>query len=161
AGQAARRALEAARRNVAALIGASCSDEIVFTSGGSESNVTAIRSALAGRPGRRAVVTSTVEHASVHATLDRLAATDGIAVRRVPVGGDGRLALRAYQAALGPDTALVTLMTANNETGTLFPIADLVPAAHAAGALFHTDAVQAAGRVDIDMTGRGVDLVSL
>lgn len=161
AGQAARRAVEAARRNVAALIGASRPDEIVFTSGGSESNVTAIRSALAARPGRRAVVTSTVEHASVHATLDHLAAIDGIVVRRVPVDGDGRLDPRTYRTALGPDTALVTLMSANNETGTLFPIADLVPAAHAAGALFHTDAVQAAGRVDIDVTRSSVDMVSL
>ncbi len=161
AGRAARRAVDAARRDVAALIGASRPDEIVFTSGGSESNVTALRVAIAARPGRRAVVASTVEHASIHATLDHLATTDGIAVRRVPVDGNGRLDLEAYQAALGPDTALVTLMTANNETGTLFPIHDLVPAAHAAGALFHTDAVQAAGRVDIDVTGSGVDMVSL
>ncbi|MBS1182978.1 MAG: nifS [Proteobacteria bacterium] len=161
AGRAARRAVDAARRDVAALIGASRPDEIVFTSGGSESNVTALRAAMAALPGRRAVVTSTVEHASIHATLDHLAKTDGIAVRRVPVDGNGRLDLEAYQAALGPDTALVTLMTANNETGTLFPISDLVPAAHAAGALFHTDAVQAAGRVDIDVTGSGVDMVSL
>ena len=160
-GRAAKRAVDAARRDVAALIGASRPDEIVFTSGGSESNVTAIRSALAARPGRRAVVTSTVEHASIHATLDRLARTDGIVVRRVPVDGDGRLDLEAYRAALGPDTALVTLMSANNETGTLFPVSDLVPAAHAAGALFHTDAVQAAGRVDIDVVGSGADMVSL
>lgn len=161
AGRAARRAVETARREVATLIGADRPDEVVFTSGGSESNVTAIRAALASRPGRRAVVTSTVEHASIHATLDHLAATDGIAVRRVPVDGNGRLDLGAYRAALGPDTALVTLMTANNETGTLFPIPDLVPAAHAVGALFHTDAVQAAGRIDVDVTGSGVDMLSL
>jgi cysteine desulfurase len=161
AGRAARRAVDAARRDVAALIGASRPDEVVFTSGGSESNVTAIRAALAARPGRQAVVTSTVEHASIHATLDHMAVTDGITVRRVPVDGDGRLDVKAYQAALGSDTALVTLISANNETGTLFPLPDLVPAAHAAGALFHTDAVQAAGRVDIDVTGSGVDMVSL
>ncbi|MBS1165470.1 MAG: nifS [Proteobacteria bacterium] len=161
AGRAARRAVDAARRDVAGLIGASRPDEIVFTSGGSESNVTAIRSALAARPGRHAVVTSAVEHASIHATLDHLAATDGIAVRRVPVDGDGRLDLKAYQAALGPDTALVTLNSANNETGTLFPISDLIPAAHAVGALFHTDAVQAAGRMDIDVGGSNVDMLSL
>jgi cysteine desulfurase len=161
AGRAARRALEVARRDVAALIGANRPDEIVFTSGGSESNVTAIRVALAARPGRNAVVTSTVEHASIHATLDHLAATDGIVVRHVPVDGDGRLDLEAYRAALGSDTALVTLVSANNETGTLFPLQDLVPAAHSVGALFHTDAVQAAGRANIDVTASGVDLASL
>ena len=106
AGRDARRAVEAARCDVARLIGADRPDEVVFTSGGSESNVTAIR------------------------------------------------------AALGPGTALVTLMTANNETGTLFPIADLVPAAHAAGALFHTDAVQAAGRVALSVAASGVDMAS-
>jgi cysteine desulfurase len=161
AGRAARRAVEAARRAVAALIGADRSDDIVFTSGGSESNVTALRAALAARPGRSAVVTSTVEHASIDATLDRLAATEGIAVRRVPVDGNGRLDLKAYEAALDTDVALVTLIHANNETGTLFPIADLVPAAHAAGALIHTDAVQAGGRVDIDVAASGVDMLSL
>lgn len=160
AGRDARRAVEAARSEVAALIGADRPDEIVFTSGGSESNVTAIRAALAARPDRREVVTSAVEHPSVHATLDRLAATDGIVIHRLPVDGCGRLDLDAYRAALGPGTALVTLMTANNETGTLFPIADLVPAAHAAGALFHTDAVQAAGRVALSVAASGVDMAS-
>ncbi|SCM78397.1 Cysteine desulfurase [uncultured Pleomorphomonas sp.] len=161
AGREARRAVETARREVAALAGAERPDEIVFTSGGSESNVAAIRAALAARPGRREVLTSAVEHASVDATLDRLAATDGIVVRRLPVDGRGRLDLDAYRAALGPGTALVTLMTANNETGTLFPIAGLVPAAHAAGALFHTDAVQAAGRLDLAVVASGVDMASL
>ncbi|PKR87524.1 cysteine desulfurase NifS [Pleomorphomonas diazotrophica] len=161
AGRAARQAVEAARRNVMALVGAERPDEIVFTSGGSESNVAAIHAALAARPGRREVVTSSVEHASVRATLDRLVATDGLIVHRLPVDASGRLDLDAYRAALGPGTALVTLMSANNETGTLFPIADLVPAAHAAGALFHTDAVQAAGRLDPSIAATGVDMASL
>lgn len=161
AGRQARAALEAARREVAALIGAERPDEIVFTSGGSESNVTAIRAALAAHPDRREVVTSTVEHAAVNATLDRLAVTNGITIRRVPVDGNGCLDLYAYRAALGADTALVTLMTANNETGALFPIADLVPAAHAAGALFHTDAVQAAGRFPLGVASTGVDMASI
>jgi len=161
AGRDARRAVEAARCDVARLIGANRPDDVVFTSGGSESNVTAIRAALAARPGRREVVTSTVEHASVRVTLDRLAATDGIVIHRIPVDECGRLDFDAYRAALGPDTALVTLMTANNETGTLFPIADLVPAAHAAGALFHTDAVQAAGRVALSVAANGADMASI
>lgn len=161
AGRDARRAIEAARCDVARLIGANRPDEVVFTSGGSESSVTAIRAALAARPGRREVVTSAVEHASVLATLDRLATTDGIVIHRIPVDECGRLDLDAYHAALGPGTALVSLMTANNETGTLFPIADLVPAAHAAGALFHTDAVQAAGRVALSVAASGVDMASL
>lgn len=160
-GREARRAIETARRDVATLIGAERPDEIVFTSGGSESNVTAIRAALVARPGRRDVVTSTVEHAAINATLDRLAVTDGIVVRRIPVDGYGRLDLDAYRAILGPATALVTLMTANNETGTLFPIADLVPAAHAVGALFHTDAVQAAGRLELSVGTTGVDMASI
>ena len=161
AGRAARRAIETARREVAALVGAEHSDEILFTSGGSESNVTAIRAALAARPGRHEVVTGTVEHAAIHATLDRLAASDGVIVHRVPVDGCGRLDRDAYHAALSPRTALVTLMSANNETGTLFPVADLVPAAHAAGALFHTDAVQAAGRTDLSAACTGLDMASL
>lgn len=161
AGRAARRAVESARREVAVLIGAARPGDVIFTSGGSESNVTALRAALAARPGRYAVVTSSVEHASINATLDRLAATAGIDVRKVPVDGSGRLDLNAYDAALDADVALVTLMTANNETGTLFPIPDLVPAAHAVGALFHTDAVQVAGRMDIDVTQSGVDMASL
>ncbi len=161
AGRAARRAIEVARLEVAALLDAKLPNEIVFTSGGSESNVTAIRAALAACPDRREVVTSTVEHAAVNATLDRLAMTDGITIRRVPVDGNGCLDLDAYRAALGADTALVTLMTANNETGTLFPIADLVPAAHAAGALFHTDAVQAAGRLHLSVASTGVDMASI
>ncbi|WP_370676653.1 cysteine desulfurase family protein [Pleomorphomonas sp. PLEO] len=160
AGREARRAVESARREVAALAGAERPDEIVFTSGGSESNVTAIRAALAARPGRREVVTSSVEHASVEAALEHLATTDGIVIRRLPVDGHGRLDLGAYRAVLGPETALVTLMSANNETGTLFPIADLVPLAHAAGALFHTDAVQAAGRLDLSVATTDVDLAS-
>lgn len=161
AGRDARCAVEAARREVAALVGADRPDEVVFTSGGSESNVTAIRAALAARPDRREIVTSAVEHPSVHATLDRLAATAGIVIHRLPVDGCGQLDLDAYRAALGPDTALVTLMTANNETGTLFPIADLVPAAHAVGALFHTDAVQAAGRIAFSAAASGVDMASV
>lgn len=161
AGRAARHAVEAARGEVATLIGASRPGEIIFTSGGSESNVTALRAVLTARPGRRAVVTSALEHASIQAVLDRLAMTEGIAVRHVPVDGNGRLDLKAYQAALDTDVALVTLMTANNETGTLFPVPDLVPAAHAVGALFHTDAVQAAGRMNIDVTQTDADMVSL
>lgn len=161
AGRAARRAVESARREVAALIGAGRPGEIIFTSGGSESNVTALRAALAARPGRRTVVTSAVEHPSIHVTLDRLAATDGIVVRKVPVDGSGRLDIGAYQAALDANVALVTLVTANNETGTLFPVSDLVPAAHAVGALLHTDAVQAAGRTEIDVARSGVDMLSL
>lgn len=160
-GREARRAVEMARRDVAALLGTGRPEEIVFTSGGSESNVAALRAALTARPGRREVITSSVEHAAINATLDRLAATDGIVVHRIQVDSRGRLDLDAYRAAIGPRTALVTLMTANNETGTLFPIADLVPAAHAAGALFHTDAVQAAGRLDLGVAIAGVDMASV
>lgn len=161
AGRDARRAIETARRSVAALIGAIRPDEIVFTSGGSESNVTAISAALAARPGRCEVVTSTVEHAAIHTTLSKVEEADGIIVRRIAVNGRGRLDLDAFRSALGPDTALVTLMSANNETGTLFPIAELAAAAHAVGALVHSDAVQAAGRIALDVAASGVDFASL
>lgn len=161
AGRAARQAVETARGEVASLLGAARTDEIVFTSGGSEGNATAIAAALAARPGRREVVTSTVEHPSVDATLSRLAARHGLVIRRIAVNGRGQLDVDACRATLGPDTALVSLMRANNETGTLFPLADLVPAAKAAGALVHTDAVQAAGRVALDLDAAGIDLATV
>ena len=110
--------------------------------------------------GRHEVVVSAVEHHAVLALAQHLAKR-GVTVRIVPVDGKGRLDLDAYRAALGPQTAIASIMWANNETGTIFPVAELAALAHEAGALFHTDAVQAAGRVSLDVQAAGIDMLSL
>jgi cysteine desulfurase len=160
-GTDARQAVEAARERVARLIGAASPSEIVFTSGGTESGNTAILAALRAAPERRAVVTSAVEHPAVRTLLDHLEAGEGYEIRRIGVDEHGRLDRVAYRAALGPDVALVSIMRANNETGTLFPVAELADEAAAAGAAFHTDAVQAAGRVPLHLAGTAIDFLSL
>ena len=156
-GRRARRAIEEARDEVARLIGAA-PEEVFFTSGGTESNALAILGAAGSRPGR--VVRSGAEHPSVWEAVDRLA-RDGretIAVNPEPTGA---LDPGKVLAAAGPGTLLVTLMAANNEYGGLFPIPQLGPAVRAGGALFHTDAAQAAGRIPIDVEAWDVDLLTL
>lgn len=154
------RRVEWAREQVAGLIGAAMTSEIVFTSGGTESDNAAILSALAARPERRTIVTSAVEHPAVLALCDHLE-KDGYTVRRIGVDGQGRLDRAAYTAALDDTVAVASIMWANNETGTLFPVAELAEEAKAAGALFHTDAVQAAGRVPVCLAGTAIDFLSL
>ncbi len=144
-------AIKEARQRVAALLGAAYDHEIIFTSGGTESDNTAILSALEAQPGRNEVVISAVEHPAVLSLADYLEKQRGVTVHRIPVDAQGRLDLGAYKRALGPLTAIVSIMWANNETGTLFPVAELASLAHAAGALFHTDAVQAAGKLPISL----------
>lgn len=158
-GRAAREAVEHARARVAALIGAR-SDEIVFTSGGTESNNLAIFGTCSGSGARRRVVTSCIEHPATEAPCRRLE-QQGFAVDRVGVGGDGRLELAAALGAIGEDTALVTVMHSNNETGVLQPIAELAAAARAAGARSHTDAAQSAGKVPLDVDALGVELLGI
>ena len=160
-GDEAGAAIGRARRSVQALLGAEHDHEIVFTSGGSESDTSAIRAGLAAEPGRNEVVTSTVEHPAVLALCDWLERHEGVKVHRVPVDRHGRLEIDAYREALGPKTALVSLMWANNETGTIFPIEGLAELAREAGALFHTDAVQAVGKVPIALADSAIDLLSL
>jgi cysteine desulfurase len=154
-------ALRKARKQLQSLIGAEFDHEIVFTSGGTESNNTAIRSALAAQPGRTEVVTSAVEHPAILTLCDWLEKHEGVTVRRIGVDRDGRLDIDAYRAALSERTALVSLMWANNETGTIFPVDGLAGLAHEAGALFHTDAVQAVGKVPIDLKATEIDMLSL
>ncbi len=137
-------ALEDARAAVAALVNARPA-QIVFTSGGTESNNTAIRDAVARHPDRRHLVTSAIEHASVLNDLAHLE-RQGYRITRIPVDRHGLLDLEAYRAALTPDTALVSVMAANNETGVLFPLAELARMARERSILFHTDAVQAFGK---------------
>jgi cysteine desulfurase len=151
----------AAREQVRALVGAAHAHEIVFTSGGTESDNAAILSALEAQAARNEAIVSAVEHPAVLSLVQHLAKQRGIAVRTIPVDGKGRLDMDAYRAALGPNTAIVSIMWANNETGTIFPVAELAALAHEAGALFHTDAVQAAGRVALDVKAAAVDMLSL
>ncbi len=152
-------ALRRAREQVAALLGASA-EEIVFTSCGTESDSTAIRSALLTNPDKRHILTSRVEHPAVRALCSHLA-TQGYRVTELPVDGEGRLDLEQYKRALTPDTAIVSLMWANNETGVIFPIEKAAEMARERNILFHTDAVQAVGKIPIDLAKTPIDMLSL
>ncbi len=154
-------ALRTARRALQALIGAEYDHEIIFTSGGSESNNTAIRSALQVMAPRNEVITSAVEHPAVLSLCDWLEKHEGVTVHRIGVDREGRLDIDAYRAALSDRVAVVSLMWANNETGTIFPVDGLAELAHEHGALFHTDAVQAVGKVPIDLKSTEIDMLSL
>ncbi len=159
-GRRARQAVDGARAAVAALIGAAPS-EVVFTSGGTESNNLAIRGVAAQAPAhRRRIVTSAVEHPATTAPLALLEAS-GWTLTRVPVAASGILDLDAALAALGDDVALVTVMLAQNETGALMPIAALAAAARAHGAVVHTDAAQAIGKIPVSVDDLGVELLSI
>lgn len=155
------RAVMAAREQVQALIGAAHSHEIVFTSGGSESDNAAILSALETQPDRNEVIVSAVEHPAVLSLVTHLQRHQGISVQVIPVDRSGQIIVEAYKAAIGPNTAIASVMWANNETGAIFPVAELAELAHEAGALFHTDAVQAAGRIPIDVKDTQIDMLSL
>ncbi|WP_426957331.1 cysteine desulfurase family protein [Muricoccus radiodurans] len=162
-GRAAEEAVERAREHVATLIGAEAR-EIVLTSGATESNNLAIKGAarFAASQGdaRRRIVTVATEHKCVLESVRDLAA-EGFEPVILPVGGDGLLDPEALRAALEVPTLLVSVMAVNNEVGVVQDIAALAAIAHAGGALFHTDAAQAAGRIPIDVAATGLDLVSL
>ena len=153
------RDLSVAREQVAALLGAS-PDEIIFTSCGSESDNAAIRSALASQPGKRHIVTSRVEHPAVKALCAQLT-TEGFRVTELPVEAEGRLDMDLYRKSLTPDTAIVSLMWANNETGVIFPIEKAAEFARSRGIVFHTDAVQAVGKIPIDLSKTAIDMLSI
>lgn len=157
-GQRAKQAVERARGQVAALLGCQ-PDEIVFTSGGTEANNLAIRGVTELSP-RRHVVTTTVEHpatAQPCAYLER----HGFEVTRVPVDASGQVQVRDARPFVRGDTALVTVMLAQNETGTLMPIAAIAKVAHDQGALMHTDAAQAVGKIATRVEELDVDLLSI
>jgi len=159
-GAAARDAVERARQEVAGLLGARA-EEVVFTSGGSEANTTAILGVARRHGGaRRHLVTSAVEHPAVLEPC-RALAREGYRLTVLPVDGEGRVAPDAVAAVVGADTLLVTVMHANNEVGTLQDVASIARVARAAGALVHTDAAQSAGKVPVDVRALGVDLLSL
>jgi cysteine desulfurase len=153
------RTLKEARARVADLVGAS-PDEIVFTSCGTESDSTAIWAALRSNPDKRHVITSRVEHPAVKNLCESLA-DQGYRVTFVPVDKRGRLDLDHFYSNLSDDTAIVSLMWANNETGMLFPVEEIAREVTSRGILFHTDAVQAVGKVPIDLKHSSIDLLSL
>jgi cysteine desulfurase len=160
-GQEAYQAVEEARSAVAGLIAAQHGD-IVFTSGATESNNLALRGvarAAAAGP-RRHLVVSTIEHAAVLEPV-RTLEKEGFTVTRVPVGPEGLVSAAAVEAAVTPLTLLVSVMAANNEIGTLQPVGDVGRLCRERGILFHTDAVQAVGRVPVDVDAWQADLVSL
>lgn len=158
AGREARKAVENARRQVAAALGAEAR-EIYFTAGGSESDNWATRCAAA-ETGKKHVITSAVEH---HAVLHscRAMERDGFRITYLPVDENGMVSPADVRRALTDDTALISVMAANNEVGTLEPIQEIGQLAREAGVLFHTDAVQAAGAIPIDVNAWNADLLSL
>lgn len=153
-------ALKEARGRVQALLGAEHDSEIVFTSCGTESDSTAILSALKAQPERRQIITTAVEHPAILTLCDYLE-KDGVVVHRLAVDRKGRLDLAEYKSLLSSRTAIVSAMWANNETGTLFPVEEMADMAHAVGAMFHTDAVQAVGKVGIELKKTQIDMLSL
>ena len=151
--------IKGARQHVANLIGAS-PEEIIFTSCGTESDGTAIRAAVESNPDRKQIVTSRVEHPAIKNLYETLS-KQGYHVTFVPVDNDGRLDLDYLYKSLNDDTAIVSLMWANNETGVIFPVEEISREVKDRGIIFHTDAVQAAGKIPIDVNTTGVDMLSL
>jgi cysteine desulfurase len=153
------RKIEEARAQVAALIGAD-PQEIVFTSCGTESDNTALMSAVESFPHKRHVITTRVEHPAV-LNFARYLARKGYRVTFLPIDGFGRLDRDAFLKALDDDTAIVSIIFANNETGVIFPIAELGEILREKGIVFHTDAVQAVGKLPVDVQKLAVDMLSL
>ena len=155
-GQHARAAVDRARESVAGLLGCRAA-EIVFTSGGTESDNMALFGVLS--PGDHLITTSVEHHAVLHAAQELEAR--GVDVTFLPCTPQGLIDVAALQATLRPNTKLVSVMLANNETGVILPVRELAEVAHAAGALFHTDAIQAAGKLPLDVKALGCDLLSI
>jgi cysteine desulfurase len=157
-GQVAGR-LREGREKVARLIGAT-PDEIIFVSCGTESDNTAIRAAIASHPHKKHIVTTRVEHPAVKNLCEHLG-RHGYRVTFLPVDRQGRLDLEHLHKVLSSDTAIVSIMWANNETGVIFPIEEIAQMVREMGIVFHTDAVQAVGKIPIDMEQTPVDMLSL
>lgn len=161
-GRRAEQAVEDARASIARVLNCQPS-EIVFTSGGTEGDNLAVRGAAWAhrRSGRSHLITTPVEHSAVIRTVGQLADLMGFEQTILPIGQDGRVDVEDFAAALRPQTAVASVMYANNEVGTVNSIAQMAALAHAQGALFHTDAVQAAGQLPLDVAALGVDMLSL
>ncbi len=159
-GREARKALDAARAQVAAALGAK-PNEIYFTGCGTESDNWAIRgTAYALRDKGRHIITSAIEHHAVLHTCEQLE-KEGFTVTYLPVDGEGLISLSDLEKAITPETILITIMTANNEIGTIQPIAEIGAIAKARGVRFHTDAVQAIGSMHFDVKAMNIDMLSL
>ena len=155
-GQNARAAVDRARESIAALLNCRAA-EIVFTSGGTESDNMALFGTLSA--GDHLITTSIEHHAVLHAAEAQV--ERGVEVTILPCNADGLVEVSALEAALRPNTKLVSVMLANNETGVIQPVRELADRTHAAGALFHTDAIQAAGKLPLDVKELGCDLLSI
>ena len=152
-------AIEKARGQVAALLNAK-PEEIIFTSGGTEGDSTAIFSAVNSYPNKKHIITSAVEHPAV-LEVCKFLASRGYRLDIIGVDEQGRFNMDQYKKVLDEDTAIVTAMWANSETGTIFPVKEIAELAHSKGALFHTDAVQAAGKIPTDVKDINADFVSI
>lgn len=153
-------ALKKARSQVQALLGAEHDSEIIFTSCGTESDSTAILSAIKAYPERKEIITTVVEHPAILNLCEYLQ-KEGYKIHKLHVDEKGRLDLDEYEELLDDKVAIVSVMWANNETGTLFPVEKMAEMAHAKGVLFHTDAVQAVGKVPIDLKSTKIDMLSV
>ncbi|GHU09514.1 cysteine desulfurase NifS [Betaproteobacteria bacterium] len=153
-------ALKQARQQVQTLLGAEHDSEIIFTSCGTESDSTAILSALRAQPERNTVITTVVEHPAILSLCDWLE-KEGYIVHKLKVDKKGRLDLDLYKSLLHDGVAMVSAMWANNETGTLFPVEKMAELAAAKGIMFHTDAVQAVGKIPMSLKDSKIDMLSL
>lgn len=153
-------ALKKARQSVQKLLGAEHDSEIVFTSCGTEADSTAILSALKAQPERKTLITTVVEHPAILSLCDYLA-SEGYTVHKLAVDKKGRLDLDHYASLLTDDVAIVSVMWANNETGTLFPVLEMARMADEAGIMFHTDAVQAVGKVPMNLQDSAIHMLSV
>lgn len=153
-------ALKKARKQIQNLLGATHDSEIIFTSCGTESDSTAIISALKAQPERNEIITTVVEHPAVLTLCEQLE-KEGYKVHYLKVDMKGRLDLDEYKSLLSDKVAVVSVMWANNETGTLFPVIEMAELANAAGVMFHTDAVQAVGKIPLDLKNTKIDMLSV
>lgn len=153
-------AIKKARQQVQDLIGAEHDSEIIFTSCGTESDSTAILSAIKAQPNRKEIITTMVEHPAVLNLCEHLE-KEGYTIHRLPVDKCGRLNLEAYKNMLSDNVAIVSIMWANNETGTIFPVVEMAEMANAAGVMFHTDAVQAVGKIPMMLQDTKIDMLSI
>jgi cysteine desulfurase len=153
--------MEDARVSVQKLLGAAHDTEVIFTSCGTESDSTAILSALAAFPERREIITSVVEHPAILNLCEHLARNEGYTVHYLPVDKLGRIDMEKYAEVLSDRVAIVSIMYANNETGTIFPVETMARMAKEKGVLFHTDAVQAVGKIPLNMSESAIDMLSL
>ena len=159
-GRDSKRMLESARGKVAKAIGA-LPEEIYFTSGGTESDNWAVKAAVELRKDKgRHIITSAIEHPAINGCLEYLQ-KQGCEVTYLPVDSLGQISLADLEAAIRDDTVLITIMTANNEIGTILPVAEIGAIANSRGVLFHTDAVQAVGHIPLDVKAIGADMLSL